>query len=385
MYVNHLSVLRRSLALDVGGFRREFEGSQDYDLVLRATEKARVVRHLPIVGYHWRMGEGSAAANPDAKPYAFEAGRRAVQAHCDRIGMDAAVEMLPWRGYHRLRRRLPSQPTVSVVIPTAGSEGIVWGGRRTFVVEAVRSLVERSTYPLHEIVVVADASTANGVLDELRELGGEALVIVEYDAPFNFAEKIDLGAAHATGEYLLLLNDDVEVVTGDFLATMMGIAVQPDVGAVGCKLLYSDGTLQHAGHVYSGEPMHAFLGRGADEPGPHGLLLVDREVSGVTAACCLVRADVFDEVGGVSRQFAVNYNDVDFCLKVRRAGYRIVYTPHAVLYHFESQTRRNVVTDDDRRRIRDRWAHELDHDPYHNPNLVAGRDDWAIPYGGCSP
>jgi len=204
---------------------------------------------------------------------------------------------------------------------------------------------------------------------------------VPYDRPFNFAEKINLGAAHAEGEYLLLLNDDVEVVTSDFLETMLGLAVQPDIGAIGCKLLYADGTLQHAGHVYSGEPMHAFLGRGGDEPGPHGLLLVDREVSGVTAACTLVRADVFDEVGGLSPEFAVNYNDVDFCLKVRRAGYRIVYTPHAVLYHFESRTRRNVVTADDHERIRSRWAYELDHDPYHNPNLVPGRDDWAVAYG----
>lgn len=381
MYTNHLSVVRRQLALEAGGFRREFEGSQDYDLILRVTERARRVRHLPIIGYHWRMGAGSAAANPDAKPYAFAAGLRAVQAHCDRIGLDATVEMLPRLGYHRLRRRLAVQPTVSVIIPTAGASGLVWGAERAHVVDAVRSLRHRSSYPIHEIIIVADGVTPPAVFDRLREVGGEAVVVVPYDRPFNFAEKIDVGAARATGDYLLLLNDDIEVISADFLETMLGLAVQPDVGMVGCKLLYADGTLQHAGHVYSGEPMHAFLGRGSNEPGPHGLLLVDREVSGVTAACALVRASVFDEVGGLSREFPVNYNDVDFCLKVRRAGYRIVYTPHAALYHFESQTRRNVVTADDHARIRARWAHELDHDPYHNPNLVPGRDDWAVPYG----
>src|SRR5262249_4839203 len=139
MYTNHLPVLSRELALEAGGFRREFEGSQDYDLILRVTERARQVRHLPIIGYHWRMGAGSAAANPDAKPYAFAAGLHAVQAHCDRVGLDATVEMLPWPGYHRLRRRLAVQPTVSVVIPTAGSSGLVWGAERYHVVDAVRS------------------------------------------------------------------------------------------------------------------------------------------------------------------------------------------------------------------------------------------------------
>jgi GT2 family glycosyltransferase len=375
MYTNHLSVVRRSLALDVGGFRTEFDGSEDYDFVLRVTERARRVVHVPVIGYHWRKGERR------ARPYAFAAGLRAVQDHCDRLGLDATVEMLPQEGYHRLRRRLARRPSVSVVIPTAGAGGIVWAARRTMVVEAVRTLVERSTYPVDEIVVVAGSATSEKVVDELSAIAGDRLVVVPNDHPFNFAETIDIGAAHARGEYLLLLNDDVEVVTSDFLETMLGLAVQPDVGAVGCKLLYADGTIQHAGHVYSGQPMHAFLGRDADEPGPGGLLLVDHEVSGVTAACTLVRAAVFDEVGGLSPNFAVNYNDVDFCLKIRRAGYRIVYTPHAVLYHFESRTRRNVVTDEDRERIRSRWAYELDHDPYHNPNLVPGRDDWTIRYG----
>lgn len=381
MYVNHLSVMRRTLVVEVGGFRPEFEGSQDYDLALRVTEQARRVHHLPITGYHWRMGTGSAAANPDAKPYAFDAGRRAVQDHCDRVGIDATVEVLPLQGYHRLRRQVQRRPTVSVIIPTAGASGRVWGMRRTFVVEAVRSVLVGSTWPVDEWVIVADRRTPAAVVAELRELGGDRLQFVWYDQPFNFAESLNLGAARASGDHLLLLNDDVELISADFMETMLGLAEQPDVGVVGCKLLYEDGTLQHAGHVYSGEPMHAFLGRGADEPGPHGLLLVDREVSGVTAACALVRTSVYDEVGGFSPAFPMNYNDVDFCLKVRRAGYRILYTPHAAMYHFESKSRRNVVTDDDHARIRERWSQELDHDPYHNPNLIPGRDDWSVPYG----
>jgi GT2 family glycosyltransferase len=381
MYVNHLSVLRRSLVIDVGGLRPEYEGSQDYDLVLRVTERARRICHLPVIGYHWRMAEGSAAANPEAKPYAFDAGRRAVQDHCDRVGIDASVEMLPSIGYHRLRRHLRGHPSVSVVIPTAGARGRVWGTDRTFVVDAVRSIVERSTYCVEEFVVVAHERTPLATLEKLAELARPRLRVVYYSPPFNFAAAIDLGAAHARGDCLLLLNDDTEIITPDFLETMLGLAEMDDVAMVGCKLLFADGTLQHAGHVYSGEPMHAFLGRGCDEPGPHGLLLVEREVSGVTAACALVKAPVFAAVGGFSTEYPINYNDVDFCLKLRRAGYRIVYTPHASLYHFESQSRRNVVTDGDRTALRRRWAYELDHDPYHNPNLLPGRDDWSIPYG----
>jgi GT2 family glycosyltransferase len=380
MYTNHLSVLRRSIVNEVGGFRSGFEGSQDYDLVLRVTERGASVRHLPVIGYHWRMGAGSAAANPAAKPYAFEAGRRAVQAHCDRMGIDATVQMLPLVGYHRLRRRLHGAPSVSVVIPSAGAIGRVWGLRRAFVVDAVRSLLDMATVKVSEVLVVLDAG-ADAAAVELASLGDDRVRVLGYDRPFDFAEKINLGAAQARGEVLLLLNDDVEVISPDFLETMLPFLEDPDVAMVGCKLLLADGRLQHAGHVYNGLPYHAFFGRAGDETGPHGLLLVDREVSGVTAACALVRADVFDEVGGFSPLFPRNYNDVDFSLKVRHAGYRIIYTPHASLYHFESQTRRPGVDPAEDAALFERWGSAIERDPYHNPNLVKGRDDWAIPYG----
>jgi GT2 family glycosyltransferase len=381
MYTCHLAVIRTALARDVGGLRAEYEGSQDYDLILRVTERARTVRHLPILGYHWRMGEDSTAANPHAKPYAHAAGIRAVEDHCARVGIDATVEMLHYQGYHRLRRRPRCRPRVSVIIPTAGAHGIVWGMRRCFVLDAVRGLIERTDYPLAEIVLVVEPSVPQDVLAEARALAGDRLRVVGSTGPFNFPARINLGAARADGELMLILNDDVEVIDRDFLDVMVGLTDQADVGAVGCRLLYADGTLQHAGHVYNGGAYHAFIGHGVDEPGPNGLLLIDREVSGVTAACMLVRRDVFDEVGGFSLQFPVNFNDVDFCLKVRRAGYRILYTPHVSLYHFESGTRVNAVLPDDEARIRERWEYELSHDPYHNPALLRGRDDWAVPYG----
>jgi GT2 family glycosyltransferase len=384
MYTCHLAVIRTTLAREVGGLRAGYEGSQDYDLILRVTERASAIRHLPIVGYHWRMSPDSTAANPHAKPYAHAAGIRAVEDHCARVGIDATVEMLHYQGYHRLRRRLPQRPSVSVIIPTAGAEGIVWGARRTFVLEALHGLMERNDYPLAEIILIVEGSVPAALVVEARAIAGEKLRVVRTDEPFNFAARINTGAAHASGELLLILNDDVEVIDRDFLDVMTSLTDRDDVAAVGCRLLYADGTLQHAGHVYNDGAYHAFIGHGVDEPGPSGLLLVDREVSGVTAACMLVRRSVFDEVGGFSVQFPMNYNDVDFCLKVRRAGYRILYTPHVSLHHFESGTRVNPVSSAEEARIRDRWEYELTHDPYYNSALLPRRDDWAVPYGSMA-
>jgi GT2 family glycosyltransferase len=380
MYTCHLGVLRRALVDEVGRFNPGFEGSQDFDLVLRVTERARRVHHIPHILYHWRMLPTSVAGNAEAKPYAYESGRRAVQAHCDRIGLDAVVEHGRVDGVYRVRRNVVSpEPLVSVVIPTRGSRGRVWGVERCFVVECVRSLVELCTYPNLEFVVVADTPTPPGVIRALERVAGDRLKVVWYDRPFNFSEKMNLGAAHATGPYLLLLNDDIEVVSADFLHTMVGIAAgEDDVAMVGAKLLFADGRLQHAGHVYNdGNPYHAMFRFHGDEFGPSGLLLVQRECSGVTAACALVKATVFDEVGGFTPHLGNNFNDVDFSLKIRHKGYRIIWTPHAELYHFESMTREPKVLVPEHDFIKLRWWRELNHDPYYNPNLAPSRDDWV--------
>lgn len=380
MYTCHLGVLRRSLVEEVGRFHTGFEGSQDFDLVLRVTERARTVHHIPRILYHWRMLPTSVAGNAEAKPYAYESGRRAVQAHCDRIGLAATVEHGRVNGVYRVRRHLPDPlPLVSVVIPTIGTSGRVWGVERCFVLECVRSLVELCTYDNLEIVVVADTPTPAWVIAALERVAGDRLKIVWFDRPFNFSEKMNLGAAHATGDYLLLLNDDIEVVSPDFLHTMVGIAHgEADVGMVGAKLLFADGRLQHAGHVYNdGNPYHAMFRFHGDELGPSGLLLVQRECSGVTAACALVKAHVFDEVGGFTPLLGNNFNDVDFSLKIRHKGYRIIWTPHAELFHFESMSREPKVLVPEHDFIKLRWWHQLNHDPYYNPNLAPSRDDWV--------
>ncbi len=377
-YTCHLSVMRRSLVEEVGGFRAGFEGAQDYDLILRVTERARKVEHARQVLYHWRMGDGSTSGDPTSKPYAWDAGRRAVAEHCARIGIDAEVEPAAVLGVHRVRRRVQGDPLISVIIPTRGSRGRVWGQDRTFVVEAVRSVIDRSTYQNLELVVVADDVMDASVVTELEAIAGDRLHVRWFDQPFNFSAKVNTGAFAATGDLLLFLNDDVEVIDDDWLEAMIPQAQDPEVGLVGARLLFADGTLQHAGHVYPGNPDHIFFGRGGDEPGPYGLLVLEREVSGVTAACAMTRPDVFEQVGGFTTLLPGNFNDVDFCLKVRSLGLRIVWTPHASLYHFESKTRTSNVQQFELDFLRDRWAQQLTFDPYHNPNFVPNRNDWVI-------
>ncbi len=371
-YVLHCVMARADAVRQVGGFRPGFDGAQDHDLVLRLSEVGDVV-HVPEVLYHWREAPASVAADSNAKPYAYDAGVRAVQEHCDRVGVIAQVERAPLDGVYRLRRPAPAA-TVSVVIPTRGTRRSVWGAERDLVVEAVRSLVERSTHRATEFVVVADAATPAPVLAELTELAG--VRIVEWDAPFNFSAQCNLGAAAAAGELLLFLNDDTELIDPDSIAEMAALAVEPRVGLVGAKLLFEDGTMQHAGHVYPGLCTHALLGYPGDHPGPYRMASVVRECSGVTAAAAMIMADRFAEVGRFDEALPRNFNDVDLSLRLRRAGFRNLWTPHASWHHVESASRDPATADGERDLLLSRWSAEIERDPYHNPNLAPHRSDW---------
>lgn len=374
-YCCHVSVARRSVVAVVGGFHEGFDGSQDHDLILRVTERARHVEHVPRVLYRWCVSASSTAGDIAAKPYATEAGRRAVQAHCDRIGMPATVEHDTVPGTYRVRRTLPSGITASIVIPTRGTSGRVWGVERVFVEEAVRSIVERTTGIDFEIIVVVDDSTPPAVLARLAV--HDAVRLVRWEHPFNFSGKVNLGAAAATGNVIALVNDDTEVIDAEWLHTMAAIALETDVGAVGAKLLYSDGRLQHAGHLLNYNPLHVFHGADGEWPGPSNLLAVEREVSSVTAAVMVVRRDIWHQYNGFDPAFAVNFNDLDFCLRLRADGRRVIVTPHARLFHFESITRETGASDAEVALLRQRWQHELEHDPYGNPNLAVARSDWV--------
>jgi GT2 family glycosyltransferase len=372
MYTCHLSVLRRSLVEEVGGFDPEFEGSQDWDLALKVTERARAVMHVPRVLYHWRgLATSAAGGGEDAKPWAFEAGQRAVQAHCDRTGLPARVERdSEDPGVYHLEPELQEQPLVSIVIPTGGQSREIRYQQVVLVNHCVRNIVEKSSYENYEIVVVADDSTPAAAIAELKDVGGDRLRLVDYDRPFSFSAKINAGAVRSEGEHLLLLNDDIEVATPNWIERMVMYSAQPEVGAVGGLLLLEDGRIQHAGVGFEGGlPGHPYHGFPNDIPGYANAVRIARNSLAVTGACLMTRRDLFEEVGGLTTVLPVNYNDVDYCLKLRASGKRVIYDPDLVMYHFESSSRSSDVADWEKALLLDRWGSLTAVDPYSNPNL----------------
>ena len=382
-YCSHLSVMRRALVDEVGGLRAGFDGAQDYDLVLRVSERARAIAHIPKVLYHWRMSSGSTAANADAKPYALEAGRRAVVEHLERCGIWAEVSLTEQR-YLRVRRAPTSRPRVSLIIPTNGARGRVWGQTMTLVENCVASTVERSTYPDLEIVVVHDM-VDEALLSRLRSIAGDRLVEVPFDRPFNFSEKINLGVVRSTGSIVVPLNDDAMVASPDWVETLVAHLEEDEVGMVGPRLLLADGRIQSAGHYNKFGPHHVAAGCAADETGPIGLLTLASERSGLTLACAALRRSVFDEVGGLSEVFPGAFNDVDLAYKLQRAGYRLVWTPEADLFHFESLSRDPSTRPIELTHLFDRWGVECATADWFLPRLdlqMAGAalgDDLPVP------
>ena len=364
MYTSHLTVYRTSVVRQVGGFRPGFDGSQDHDLALRVGEVARQVVHIRKVLYHWRAVAGSAAADEDAKPYATLAGQRAVQEHLDRVGIRGQVEQGREPGRYRIERELDPAIRVSVVIPTIGQSAVIFGQERVMVVEAVRSLLARTAHANLEVVVVYDSPTPESVLDALRNVAGDKLLLVPFERKFNFSEKMNVGVVRSTGDWVVFLNDDVEVISDRWLENLAGPLAEREVGLTGAKLYFTDSTVQHAGHGYwGGGYHHPYRFWTAEEAGPFGELTVNREVSGVTAACAAMRRDVFFDIGGFTEVLPSNFNDVDLCYKVGRAGLKIVWVANCELFHFESRTRDNTVEPWERVAIVSRWGLPT-HDPY---------------------
>lgn len=374
MYTCHFSVLRASLVREVGGFHEGFEGSQDHDLVLRVTERARRVVHIPEVLYHWRVIPGSAAGDPHAKPYAWTAGVKAVQAHLDRVGLDATADFGPGQSTYRIVRKLDPQVRVSVVIPTGGVDGLVRGERRVYVVEAVRSLIALGGHDNLEVVVVYDTKTPPRVLDELREIAPRQLRLVRYEKHFDFSEKCNLGVLSSTGDMVVLLNDDTEIISQDFIVQLVAPLLEPGIGMTGAKLLFGDGRVQHGGLALDRRLEHV-MGEGrVTSTGPFlvrenaggrvgGVLIVNRECSGLSAACLAMSRTLYEQLGGLSEQLPLNFGDVDLGLKVRRAGYRLLWLAGPTAYHFEARSRRPLVKRNEARVLTQRW--ELpNHDPY---------------------
>jgi O-antigen biosynthesis protein len=378
-YLTHLSVLRRALAVEVGGFRAGYDGSQDHDLLLRVTERARAIVHVPEVLYHWREVPGSAAGDAEAKPWAWDAGVRAVQDHLDRTGIPGTASKGPAPGTYRVDREPDLTTPTSIVVPTIGSTGTVRGEERSMVVETLRSVLATTAHTALEVVVVYDTPTPPEVLTALRALSSDTVPVrlVEFTEPFSFSRKCNVGALHATGTNLVFLNDDMEAVSAGIPEHLTAPLREPGVGATGAKLLFEDDTIQHAGLVYgNGTITHSYYRLRSSALGQYGDLWTNREVSALTGAAFAVRRDVFDEVGGFSELLPVNYNDVDLSLKIRHSGRRLVWLHDVVLYHFESVSRDNTVHDWEKELICRRWGdyREVPERYTTNVHYVVGRN-----------
>lgn len=345
MYLGHFVLYRRSLMESLGGFRSDFDGSQDWDLALRATEVSSRVQHVPRVLYHWRAVPQSVASNVAAKPWATNSGRAALEERLRREGLPGRVEETGVPGWFRVRRNLPYDPLVSVILPTAGVRRIIRGEEIELVLNCVKAFVDRTDYENFEIVCVLNGTPEPGLEARLVELAGERVRCVPLSGAFNFSTAVNVGVLASRGEVLLLLNDDVEVRDKKWLRLMLEMVQLRAVGAVGAKLLLEDGTVQHAGVIHSpeGTPHHPHAGQ-PDGTGYFGDLLLNMNYLAVTGACLMVRRQVFEELGGFSPGFPLNYNDIDFCLKAVSKGYRNVQVNGACLFHYESSTRTRSVT-----------------------------------------
>ena len=383
MYVLHMLVVRKRLMLEIGGFRDGFDGAQDYDLMLRISRATDRIHHIPRALYHWRAIPGSAAEVVDAKPAALLAGRRALAEHARaKYGEGTRVDVGLTEGTFRVRRPLMGRPRVSLLILTNNQRGGIPGkGEMPFVDNFVRSIREKTSYPNYEIIVVDNGRLDDHQFAEYRALG---VTVEDYTGsvtPFNFAAKANFAVRRARSEHVVLLNDDMEVIGEDWLTALLEFAQDPEIGVVGGRLLHADGSIQHVGTVIgvnggAAHPYHCFP---RDFVGYNAFTHIIRNYAAVTGACMATRRSVLAQVGGFDEAYAIDYNDIDLCLRVLEVGYRIVYTPFAELYHFEGKSaQRTTQNPAEVAAFRARWGRFLDNDPYYNPNLARDALDFSL-------
>jgi len=357
-YLGRLTLVSTALARQVGGFRSGFDGAEEWDLALRACEAAGRVAHLPAI----------AVTRPTPPPdddAVSDACLRVAQDRITRSGRPGAAERSAMPRGVRTWWAVDEQPLVSIVIPTAGGRGEVRGKERVLVESCLTSLVTRTTGARWEVVLVTSERTPAEVVERCREIVGDRLTIAPVAGAFNFSTSVNEGARVARGELVLLLNDDTEAVEPRWLERMVAVIQEPDVGVVGAKLLFEDSTLQHVGVSFddSGGPIHV-LGSEVDGIGRFGTKTLDIDYEAVTGACLLTSAELFERVGGFAESLPLSFNDVDFCLKVRAQGWSVVCTPAAILFHYESGTRRHTVSTDEFQAIDRRWGLRRRLDPH---------------------
>lgn len=369
-YLCHFTLIRSGLLKHLEGFRSEFDGAQDYDLFLRLSERTLRIDHIPRVLYHWRRSVASTADNIRRKPGSLETGRRAVETHLKRSGKEGHVTV-DWKTHaYWIKRDLPEAKKITIIIPVRD--------RIDLLARCLDSLTKMTSYPRYEIVIVdndSQSTEASAYFSAMKHR------LLRYAGPFNYSAINNFAVDQTDGPWVLFLNSDIEVIERDWLTIMAEHVQRAEVGAVGARLLYPDDTIQHAGIVVGvgGIAEHAFRGFPAEAPGVCRQLQVTRNYSSVTGACLLTRREVFAKVGGFDEErLPVTFNDVDLCLKMRRAGFLIVYTPYAKLYHHESATRRPSVEPRETQVMRERWPEVLAYDPFYNPNLSRERADFSL-------
>jgi len=384
-YICHFSAFSRDLLEGMELFRSQFDGSQDHDMILRLTSKAKKVVHVPKLMYYWRSHKASVAANINAKSYAIDAAKGAVADHLRTCGYEN-FEITSTKAFEtifRIRYELTGNPKVSIVIPNKDHTDDLK--------RCITSILEKSTYDNYEIIIVENNSTTDEIFayyDSLKQYSN--IKVVTWEGEFNYSAINNFGVKATTGEYILLLNNDTEVITLDWIEEMLMYAQRKDVACVGSKLFYEDHTIQHGG-VVIGLGAHRTAGHShyrmnIENLGYMGRLCYTQNVTAVTGACLLVSKAIFEEVGGLDESFRVSLNDVDFCLKCRQKGYLNVWTPFAELFHYESISRGSDMSgrsaeryNEESARFREKWATQLaEGDPYYNPNFSLDRSDYTI-------
>lgn len=393
-YITHFFCVKRSLQKKVGGFRPEFDGAQDYDFILRCTEAAKKIGHVPKVLYHWRVHSNSTSDNPLSKTYAYEAGKRAVEEHLARMGQKGEVSQLLHFGFYRIKYAVENEALVSILIPNKD---------QVETLQRCITSIQNSTYRNYEIIIIENNSVEQETFEYYRKLlggsldknggegllpGGQRVCIAIWEKGFNYSAINNFGASYAKGEYFILLNNDVEIITKDWIEEMLGNCMRPEVGIVGARLYYPDNTVQHAGIVVGidgiAANMFPCLRRGQE--GYFHRAALQLNYSAVTAACMMVSREAFDKVRGMEEGLAVAFNDVDFCLRVIREGYLVVYHPFVEAYHYESKSRGQEDTKEKVRRFgeeieffRTRWIDILKNgDPYYNPNFSLKKCNYSL-------
>ena len=384
-YICHFSMFDKKLLEGTELYRTKFDGSQDHDMILRLTDKARNVVHVPKLLYYWRQHAGSVSSGVEAKPYVVESARGAVADHLRRHGF-ANFKITSTRAFEtifKITYEIIGEPKISIIIP---NKDHVEDLRR-----CITSIIEKSTYDNYEIIVVENNSETREIFAYYEELANNpAVKIITYKGDFNYSAINNLGVSEASGEYVLLLNNDIQIITVNWMEELLMYAQRPDVGAVGAKLYYPDKTIQHAG-VAIGLGAHRTAGhvhyrQKRENLGYMGRLCYAQNMSAVTGACLLVKKALYEEAGGLDESFAVSLNDVDFCLKLRRLGYLNVFTPFAEAYHYESASRGSDMTGEaaarynaESARFREKWKAELEAgDPYYNPNFSLDKSDFSL-------